>query len=86
MALERTLIESGLKETYRGKTWSRNCREWVCFDVRLNVKTLRVRFDLGPRVHSHENTDTRSGIERGFAGSECDDAVMGRVVGGRMFS
>lgn len=85
-ALESALIESGVKETYRGQAWSRNCREWVYFDVRLNVKALSVRFDLGPPVHIHENTDPRSGVELGFVCSECHDAVMGRLKGGRAFS
>lgn len=84
--LERALIESGTRETYRGQAWSRNCREWVYFDVRLKVKDLSVRFGLGPPVTIHENTDPRSGLERGFVCSECDDAVMGRVKGGRAYS
>ncbi len=85
-ALERALVESGATETSRGMPWSRNCREWVYFDVRLDIKTLSVRFDLRAPVNIHENTDPRSGIERGFVCSECNDAVMGRVKGGRVFS
>ena len=84
-ALERALIESRSKETYRGQAWSRNCREWVYFDVRLNVKALSARFALGPPVAIHENADPRSGLELGFVCSECNDAVMGRVKGGREY-
>ncbi len=84
--LERALMESGAKVTSRGQAWSRNCREWVYFDVRLDIKRLSVRFGLGPPVNIHENTDPRSGLERGFVCSECNDAVLGRVKGGRAYS
>ena len=85
-SLESALIASGARETYRGQAWSRNCREWVYFDVRLDVDALAVRFGLAAPVEVHENTDPRSGLERGFVCSECNDAIMGRLEGGRAFS
>jgi len=34
----------------------------------------------------HENTDERSGLEKGFVCEECHDAVMGLVRGGTLFA
>jgi hypothetical protein len=84
-SLEHALIASGARETYRGQAWSKNCREWVYFDVRLDLDALASRFGLLAPVGVHENTDPRSGLERGFVCSECNDAVMGRLEGGRVF-
>mgnify|MGYP003385122109 CR=1 FL=1 len=59
--LEAALLASGAAETFRGKAWSRNCREWVCFDVVLDIKALQSRFSFAPSVQVHENLDLRSG-------------------------
>lgn len=84
--LEQALQAAGIKETFRGAAWSQNCREWVYFDVRLEVEALRKRFAFPPCVVVHENTDERSGLEKGFVCEECHDAVMGRVRGGAVFA
>ena len=78
-ALETELIESGASVTSRGQAWSLNCREWVYFDIALDVAALQARFAFGPTVEVHENLDPRSGRERGFVCSSCHDAVMGIV-------
>lgn len=77
VALERALLDAGATVTYRGQAWTRNCREWVYFDVALNLAAIRARFALGPEIEAHENTDPRSGLEAGFVCSACHDAVMG---------
>jgi len=84
-ALEAALIASGARETFRGQAWSDNCREWVYFDVVLDVDALRRRFAFGPEVEMHENRDPRSGLERGFVCRECNDAVMGVIDGAGRF-
>lgn len=84
-ALEQALLQAGAKETYRGQAWSRNCREWVYFDVALDVETIRTRFALGDEVETHENTDPRSGLEAGLVCSLCQDAVMGNPGSTRRF-
>jgi hypothetical protein len=84
-ALERALLSSGARETFRGQAWSENCREWVYFDVRLDPAALRRRFALPACVQAHENADPRSGLERGLVCTQCHDAVMGRFEGGKVF-
>lgn len=76
-ALEAALIAAGVRETARGAVWSQNCREWVYFDVVLDVEALAQRFKFAPCVQVHENLDQRSGLERGLVCWECKDAIMG---------
>jgi hypothetical protein len=83
--LEQALQTAGIRETSRGTPWSQNCREWVYFDTRLDVDALQRRFAFLPCVVVHENTDERSGLEKGFVCEECHDAVMGLVRGGKLF-
>jgi hypothetical protein len=79
-ALERALVASGARETARGQVWSRNCREWVYFDVVLDLAALRARFAIAPCVEDSENLDPKSGQERGLYCAQCHDAVMGRIA------
>ncbi len=83
--LEQALLDSGARETARGQVWTENCREWVYFDVVLDLDAISARYALGPEVKVHENIDPRSGLERGLVCSVCSDAVMGRVTGERRF-
>lgn len=85
LVLENELAALGIKETFRGQAWSTNCREWVYYDVVLNVDSLRERLQLRPTVTVHENLDERSGLEKGFVCSSCKDAIMGRVRGAEQF-
>lgn len=84
-ALERALLDSRAQETERGQLWSKNCREWVYFNVVLDVAALQKRFAFDPCVTVHENLDPRSGTERGFYCSSCHDGVMGRLDGAAVF-
>ena len=84
-SLESALVAGGAVETYRGQAWTDNCREWVYFDVVLDISALQKRFSFEPCVRMHENTDPRSGLERGFACASCHDAVMGLPEGGKLF-
>ncbi|CAN5518197.1 hypothetical protein BH10ACI2_BH10ACI2_06840 [soil metagenome] len=84
-ALEHELIQNGAVELSRGSPWSKNCREWVYFDVFLDTTALIKRFDFGPEVEFHENTDPRSGLERGLVCSVCHDAVIGVVSGAKVY-
>lgn len=83
--LESELIARGAPETYRGQAWSDNCREWVYFDVVLDTDALAARFDFPASVTVHENTDPKSGLERGFYCNQHQDAVMGRITGAPTF-
>ncbi len=83
--LENALIAGAAVETYRGQPWTRNCREWVYFDVVLDIEALQRRFDFGPTVSVHENLDSKSGQERGFVCDACHDAVLGVLDGRSVF-
>lgn len=83
--LEQEIIASGAAETSRGQAWSKNCREWVYFDLVLDPDCLAARFDFPPCVSVHENTAPKSGLERGFYCSEHHDAVMGRITGAPIY-
>jgi hypothetical protein len=83
--LEQALQAAGIRVNHRGMLWSKNCREWAYFDVRLDTDALRQRFALPSCVVVHENTDPRSGLEKGFVCQECHDAIIGLVRGGASF-
>lgn len=80
--LESALLAAGVKETYRGQAWSKNCREWVYFDCLLNLPALRQRLSLPACVVEHQHRGTHDGQESGFVCSLCNDAVMGRHPAG----
>jgi len=75
--LENALKQRGMKETYRGKAWSNNCREWVYFDCQLDLTSLRKKFKLPSFVLDHVNDDNKSGMELGFYCDTCKDGIMG---------
>ena len=76
-SVEAAVVAAGAHETYRGQPWTDNCREWVYVDVRLDLADLRRRLDLDPCVVDHENTDPRSGTERGLVCTTHHDGVIG---------
>lgn len=80
-ALEAELIAARIRETARGAVWSKNCREWVYFDVVLDLEALAARFTFDPCVRVHQNLDARSGQESGFYCTSCLHAVMGCLHG-----
>ncbi|TGE21096.1 hypothetical protein [Hymenobacter metallicola] len=73
--LEEALQARGYTETFRGRPWSANCREWVYFPVVLEVARLQPQ--LPACVNVHENGDPCSGRELGFYCTEHHDGVMG---------
>lgn len=75
--LEKEILGAGFEEKARGQLWSDNCREWVYFDVFLDLDALRRRFRLSPIVEDHTNDDPRSGLEHGFTCTLCKDGIMG---------
>lgn len=75
--LEQALRDAGIKETFRGKPWSKNCREWVYYDCVFDLPQLQHRFNFDPYVKWHTNEDNRSGMEAGFICESCNDAVIG---------
>lgn len=75
--LDNTLKQSGVKETFRGQAWSDNCREWVYYDCVLDLSSLRKEYNFPEFIVDHVNSDPRSGQEKGFVCTQCNDAVMG---------
>jgi hypothetical protein len=76
-ALEADILLAGVQETFRGKAWSANCREWVYFDCVLDVEKLHYRYKLPDFVLVHSNDDRKSGLEAGLVCTICKDAVIG---------
>ncbi len=76
--LEAELIAQGCKETFRGQAWSDNVREWVYFDVCLDMPAVRQRFALDPCVVDHQHLGTHDGQEAGFECTIHQDGIMGR--------
>jgi hypothetical protein len=75
--LEKEIIQAGIKETFRGQAWSKNCREWVYFDCYLDRESLIKRFSFPDCIVEHEHHGTHDGQEAGFICEKCADAVMG---------
>jgi hypothetical protein len=78
-SLEKAIIAAGIRETFRGQAWSRNCREWAYFDCFIDLGAVRRRFPLDACVHDHVHRGTHDGQERGLVCTACHDAVMGRL-------
>lgn len=76
--LEEAIVARGIRETFRGQAWSRNCREWVHFDCYIDTAAVRQAIDLPSCVVDHAHRGTHDGQERGFVCSDCHDAIMGR--------
>lgn len=77
LKLEQDLRDAGIKETHRGQPWSKNCREWVYFDCRLDLVSLRARLNLAQVVVDHVHRGTHDGSEAGFVCTCRCDAIMG---------
>ena len=75
--LEQALIAQGYKELFRGQSWSRNVREWVYFNVCLNMPAVRERFRLDACVIDHVHRGTHDGQEAGFECTIHQDGIMG---------
>ncbi len=78
--LEQAIASRGLAETYRGRAWSANCREWVYFDAYLDTERIRRSIALPDCVVDHAHRGTHDGQERGFVCTRCHDAIMGHYA------
>lgn len=75
--LEKELVNLGVTETFRGKAWSKNCREWIYYDCLLNTKSLMKRLQLPAFIEVHTINDNKRGLEHGLVCTMCQDAIMG---------
>lgn len=76
--LEQAILARGIRETFRGRAWSLNCREWVYFDCFIDAASVRANLALPECVQEHAHRGTHDGQERGFVCSQCQDGIMGR--------
>ncbi len=75
--LEQAIVARGIRETYRGKPWSMNCREWVYFECYLDLAAVRGAMTLADCVQDHVHRGTHDGEERGLVCAQCHDAIVG---------
>ena len=75
--LEIAMIARGMRETYRGRPWSMNCREWVTFDCYIDNEAVRRVMVLPDSVQDHAHRGTHDGEESGFVCHQCWDALIG---------
>ena len=75
--LEQAIITAGIRETFRGRPWSMNCREWVYFDCYIDTDSVLKAFSFLDCVSVHAHRGTHDGQEKGFVCSRCQDAIMG---------
>lgn len=75
--LEDELLAAGVKEIFRGKAWSLNCREWVYFDCFLDRKSIRERIQFDDCVVDYDHLGSHDGQESGFQCARCKDAIIG---------
>ena len=75
--LEQAILACGIRETFRGRAWSQNCREWVYFDCFIDTAAVRQSINLPVCVVEHAHRGTHDGSERGFVCEDCQDGIMG---------
>jgi hypothetical protein len=75
--LEQALLAKGIHESFRGKAWSENCREWVYFECFIDTAAVQRSFAFSACVTEYSHRGTHDGQERGFVCSQCHDAIMG---------
>jgi hypothetical protein len=75
--LENYIKNKNIKEIFRGKAWSENCREWAYYDCIFNINRLKEKFNLNNCVTIHEYNDIKIANELGFYCNNCKDAIIG---------
>jgi hypothetical protein len=73
------LKEKGESISYFGKAWSNEEANWIYFGCILNTNELIRLFDPTNQLIVHENTDPRSGLERGLIDNETGEGIMGKL-------
>ncbi len=75
------LLDKGNSITFLSKAWSGLNSHWIYFDTVLDVAYLLKSFDKESRLIIQENTDRKSGLEKGLLDIRTNEAVMGRWNG-----
>lgn len=77
--LDQAIAAHGIRETFRGEAWSRNCREWVYYECYLDLEAIRTVFQLSDCVREHMHRGTHDGEEKGLICDICKDGIMGHL-------
>jgi hypothetical protein len=72
------LIMNGGAITYVGQAWSSLESNWVYFDCVLDIEKLKKMFDPNNQITYHENSDPKSGLEKGIIDRLTDEGIMGK--------
>jgi hypothetical protein len=73
------LLEKGHSITFCGNAWSDLNVNWIYFDTILDLQLLVNQFDYENKLETHENTDPKSGLEKGLVDPSTGEAIMGLV-------
>lgn len=71
------LMFEGNEARFVDQPWTAIDATWVYFSIRLDIEELRTRFDLSDQFTYHENTDPKSGTERGLIDQSTMEGIMG---------
>ena len=77
--LAKYLLKKNRRITYWGKAWSRNKADWIYFDTVLDVEKLRAKFNFEEHITVHQNSDPKSGLEKGFIDQKTGEVIIGRL-------
>ncbi|MCB1044586.1 MAG: hypothetical protein KDC35_16715 [Acidobacteria bacterium] len=80
--VEQAIQAAGIRETYRGKAWSK-VHEFVYFDCVMDLVEVRRAFALESCVVDHVHRGTHDGCEQGLFCETCKDGVMGLLPDSR---
>ena len=73
------LVDHDIEITFFGQAWTNQQADWIYFDTVLDLADLRKRFDLQNEIVITENTDIKSGTERGLVDQNTGEGIMGRM-------
>jgi hypothetical protein len=71
------MISGGMRETFRGRAPSNNCREWVYFDCYIDTEAVRRHFTFADCVIEHAHRGTHDGRRGALSVPPATIPVMG---------
>ncbi len=73
------LLKTGKRITYFGQAWTKAPSTWIYFDTVLDIYKLKDKFQLHDHIVIHENSDPKSGTEKGFVDKNTGEGLMGKL-------
>lgn len=77
--IAKDLQNQGVAITSFGQAWSKQSANWIYFDTVLNISELKAQYQQNEAITAHENTDPRSGLERGLIDTKTGEGLMGKL-------